>query len=52
MGVVAAQESRVEHAGYLYVVHEQGLPGQQTRVFVSFDALPNPFLGHGLSPML
>jgi hypothetical protein len=51
MGIVAAQESRVKHSGYFYVVHEQGLPGQETRVFGPCQTLTNVFLCHGSTPI-
>ena len=50
VGEVAAQESRMQHAGKLDVVDEQRLTAQQPRVLVASDRSAEIPRGHGSAP--
>ncbi len=52
VGVVTAQKGGVEHARYLHVVHEQGLPGQQARVLGPCHSSTYVLFGHSSTPHL
>jgi hypothetical protein len=51
MGVIAAFESRVQHAGNLDIIHKKSLPGQKARVFVSSNSFSNESCCHGIAPV-
>jgi hypothetical protein len=47
MRIVTSQESGVQHTGNLDIVHKQGLPGEQPRVFISCNPLTDEWFFHG-----